>query len=69
MTTDHSHSDVEPVGPWWDEISPLVTFSHVPAPDRIFGQKVDVLAHKTDILRLMILRRLGGIYIDTDVYM
>ena len=63
-----SHSDVEPTGPWWNEISPLITFSQVPSPDRIFGTRVQVIAHKTDILRLLILRRMGGIYLDTDVY-
>jgi 2-polyprenyl-3-methyl-5-hydroxy-6-metoxy-1,4-benzoquinol methylase len=56
----------EPSGPYWDLIKPDVECVRVEAPHEIFGNKLDHFAHKTDVLRLQILLREGGVYMDFD---
>ena len=38
----------------------------VTAPSEILGRKKIYVQHKSDILRLLILKEFGGIYLDTD---
>jgi hypothetical protein len=40
---------------------------YIHPPSRIYGQPVVRPEHKTDIIRLEVLIRLGGIYLDLDV--
>lgn len=56
----------EPSGPYWDLIKPDVECVRVEAPTEIFGRPVDHFAHKADVLRLEILLREGGVYMDFD---
>lgn len=56
----------EPSGPYWDLIKQDVTHVAVVAPDEVFGNRLDHFAHKADVLRLQILLREGGIYLDFD---
>ena len=56
----------EPSGPYWDLIKDEVECVRVEAPTEIFGNKLDHFAHKADVLRLQILIREGGVYMDFD---
>lgn len=58
----------EPSGPWWQLTRPLVTQRRVTAPRQIFGNALLHFAHRADVLRLEVLIRDGGIYLDTDVF-
>lgn len=62
------HCDREPGGPWWELTRPLVTLARVEAPGEIFGNPLLHPAHQSDVLRLEILQREGGIYLDIDVF-
>jgi len=55
-----------PSGPYWELIKPHVNEVLVEPPDNIFGNPITHFAHKADILRLEILLREGGVYLDTD---
>jgi hypothetical protein len=59
--------DKEPTGKWWEKTKPLVSVHNINPPTEIFGKPIKEPAHKSDVLRLQILRDYGGIYIDTDV--
>jgi len=56
----------EPQGKLWEQIKPLLTLIKVAPPSEIFGNPVEHVAHKTDILRLEALLEHGGIYLDMD---
>ncbi len=60
------YSDKEPTGHYWDKIQNHVKFIKTTAPEEIFGNKLYHIAHKSDVLRLEILRDSGGIYLDMD---
>ncbi|KAB8360581.1 hypothetical protein FH972_024321 [Carpinus fangiana] len=57
---------------WWKEIEKHVTLVHVDRNEVQAAPGLSVssmaLAHQADLLRLAILAREGGIYMDTDVY-
>lgn len=61
------YSDKLPLGEYWDKISEHVEFVKVTPPDEVFGRKLQHIAHKSDVLRLLILQENGGIYMDMDV--
>lgn len=58
----------EPTGPWWELSRGLVTLERIEAPREIFGNAVVHYAHRADIVRLEMLLRRGGIYLDADVF-
>jgi GR25 family glycosyltransferase involved in LPS biosynthesis len=63
------HHRALPQGPWWDCTRPLLTsLDVVDDVTSIHGQPFPTLseAHKSDIIRLQVLMREGGIYLDTD---
>ncbi|PZP46350.1 MAG: hypothetical protein DI598_12210 [Pseudopedobacter saltans] len=60
------HYKYEPTGEWWDKTKRFVTFIPVDVPLEIFGNKLYHYAHKADVIRLLILRKYGGIYLDLD---
>jgi len=69
------HSDVgEVTGPHWDHLLAIPGFKEVlvmqrvTVPETVFGTSFYWIAHKADVLRLLILKRYGGIYMDNDVY-
>eukprot|EP01065_Artemidia_motanka_P014117 TRINITY_DN1807_c0_g1_i1.p1 TRINITY_DN1807_c0_g1~~TRINITY_DN1807_c0_g1_i1.p1 ORF type:complete len:335 (+),score=96.04 TRINITY_DN1807_c0_g1_i1:56-1006(+) len=65
----YMHHDHLPHGQWWDAVRHLVTLRPVAKP--IVGPGGSRLpkrtAHKADIVRLQMLLRHGGIYLDSDV--
>ena len=61
------HYDYEPAGPWWELTRDLVTLVKMMAPREIFGNPLDHVAHRSDVVRLQRLIEHGGIYLDADV--
>ena len=61
------HYKYEPSGPWWERARPYLTLRPIEPPAEIFGNRVSHYAHMADVLRLQILLREGGIYLDMDV--
>jgi hypothetical protein len=60
------HYQYEPAGSWWEKIKPLLTLNKVSTPESIFGHPLHHFAHKADVLRLEVLLRHGGVYMDLD---
>lgn len=56
----------EPKGVYWEHTKPMVESVLVTAPKEIFGKKLRSFAHQADVLRLEILMREGGVYLDLD---
>jgi len=56
----------EPSGYWWEKAKKLVELNQISPPKKIFGKNLIHYAHKSDILRLLILEEFGGIYLDID---
>lgn len=65
---DRSHYKYKPTGPWWDLIEPHLTLIETKIPSTIYGREVSHFAHKADLVRLWVLERMGGIYLDIDMY-
>ncbi|XP_064651603.1 uncharacterized protein LOC135502583, partial [Lineus longissimus] len=64
------HCDFEPVGLWWKETKRTVTsleIVHRNPPVEIFGNEIIRPTHKSDVARLEILFKSGGIFLGTDV--
>lgn len=61
------HYEYEPSGPWWEITRPLVSLNKIQAPRFIFGNPIEKVAHRADVLRLEMLLKYGGIYLDADV--
>lgn len=61
------HHTEEPAGQWWALARPLVELNRVQQVTEVFGNPVTYPAHKADVIRLEMLRRHGGIYLDLDV--
>ncbi|GAB3357738.1 hypothetical protein GCM10027566_21880 [Arachidicoccus ginsenosidivorans] len=57
-----------PNGYWWDRIikENMVNLVKIDVPNSIFGNKLYHYAHKSDVLRLLILIEYGGNYLDID---
>ena len=60
------HYQYECSGPWWEKACELVTLRKVEAPTEIFGRPLYHYAHRANVLRLQVLEREGGIYLDID---
>ncbi len=57
-----------PTGPWWERARPYVTEAvPVTPPTRIGTTELVHPAHQADVLRLDLLLKDGGIYLDLDV--
>ncbi len=61
------HYAYEPTGEWWERARQYVTPIRVEPPEQIHGKKLVHYAHQADVLRLELILREGGIYLDTDV--
>lgn len=61
------HCTEEPAGRWWDAARPLLTVNRVAPVHEVFGRPVRYPAHMADVIRLDVLQRFGGIYLDLDV--
>ena len=68
------HTDTELRGEYWEQLLEIPGFRaalvirSVTAPARIFGVEFYWTAHRADVLRLLVLRRYGGIYLGTNTY-
>ena len=61
------HYHHKPRGQWWPHARKLVRLHRVRLVRSIFGHPLRHAAHRADILRLQLLIRHGGIYLDLDV--
>ena len=59
--------EYEPKGAWWEQTRKFVEPIKVRAPREVFGNPLQHVAHRADVVRLETLIRQGGIYLDTDV--
>lgn len=57
----------EPSGEWWEKSKGYLTLVNIEPPKEIFGNPLLHFAHQADVLRLEILIKEGGIYLDMDV--
>ena len=64
-----SHCNEEPHGVWWSAIKEHFIVNHIAIPDTVYGQPIREFAHRSDILRILILEDMGGIYADSDIFM
>ena len=59
-----------PCGKWWNETKarvPILNLRRRVPPKEIFGQPIKVPEHRSDVARVDILLKYGGIYLDTDM--
>jgi hypothetical protein len=56
----------EPTGPWWQDIKSSALTVQMPNFDYFQGARFYHYAHKADVVRLLMLRELGGVYLDID---
>lgn len=56
----------EPRGQWWKKTKELCEPVFVEVPTYIGSKELKKIAHKSDILRMMKLKEIGGIYLDMD---
>jgi len=61
------HHTEEPDGIWWERARPLLTLHPVEPVHEIYGNPIRFRAHMADVIRLDMLVRYGGVYLDTDV--
>src|ERR1700686_3777814 len=59
--------ECEPNGVWWEQTKEFLTPVKIEAPRQIFGNPLEHPAHRADVVRLEMLIRHGGIYLDADV--
>ena len=62
------HGDGPPTGHYWNRIKdePKLNLIYRETPKTIYGTRVKVLSHVTDVWRVDIMLKYGGIYVDTD---
>lgn len=61
------HADhEEPDNPNWQAVLPYVELRHITPPERIAGRALDYAQYKSDVVRLEILLKHGGTYLDCD---
>ncbi|KAK9811390.1 hypothetical protein WJX72_003096 [[Myrmecia] bisecta] len=63
MYLHHIH---EPAGEWWDRCKHLITLVKARKTERLYGHDLNNAAHQADVVRLEVLYRYGGIYMDID---
>lgn len=60
------HYQYEPEGEWWEKAKPLLKLNQILAPENFMGNKLYHVAHKADVVRLQMLKKTGGVYLDLD---
>ncbi len=60
------HYHYEPKGYWWDKTKVLVDLIKIDVPTHIGNKPIKKVAHKSDIARMMALKKYGGVYLDID---
>ena len=68
VDTVYIHGDAPPSGPYWERVMdhPRLQYISRETPHTVFGTKVSLLQHVSDIWRVDFTIKYGGIYIDTD---
>lgn len=68
------HSNLNKLnGTYWDKILKLnisntvIQLKYLSRPTHVYGQQLSSVYHSTDIARIIVLQRWGGIYLDSDV--
>jgi hypothetical protein len=56
----------EPAGPNWDRIKDYVTYIRIGDFDYFMNAKFHHYAHKADVVRLIVINKVGGVYLDLD---
>lgn len=56
----------EPSGYYWDKIKPFLNIHFIEPPTEIFGNPLLHVAHQCGVMRIDILNKNGGIYLDCD---
>jgi len=64
--TIYFHYAYEPSGEWWEKAKPYLALNRITPPTEIFGRPLEHFAHKADVVRLEMLMKYGGIYLDMD---
>lgn len=62
------HYQYEPQGEWWEKVKPLLTLNKVEMPRHVFGNRIQHIAHQADVVRLRMLHKFGGVYMDLDTF-
>jgi glycosyltransferase involved in cell wall biosynthesis len=61
------HYQYEPIGFWWNQAKKYLTLNYINTTNLYWGnKKIIKYAHKADKIRLEILYKYGGIYMDID---
>ena len=68
VDTVYIHGDAPPSGPYWERVKnhPRLEYVFREAPHTVYGTKVKVSSHVSDIWRVDFMIKYGGIYIDTN---
>lgn len=66
---DIRHCNVEPHGVWWAAIRDKFVVNNIQFPNEVYGRPIIEFAHRSDILRILILEDMGGIYLDSDIFL
>ncbi|XP_023320869.1 uncharacterized protein LOC111695693 [Eurytemora carolleeae] len=67
-------TDLDLSGGYWDTLKKIPGFKEalvvkrIIEPDQIHGVQFYWTAHKADVVRLLVLKKYGGIYLDNDIY-
>jgi len=62
------HSPVSPSGYWWERSKPFLKLTPIhQLPSHIGGKPIGLVAHAADLIRLELLDKYGGVYMDLDV--
>lgn len=62
------YTDKEPVGNiWWERVKKYATIVIVTVPKIANNKIIPYFQHKADLMRLMILYEIGGVYMDLDI--
>ena len=56
----------EPKGNWWKKIKEICETVFVEVPTHIGSKELKKIEHKADVLRIMKLKEIGGVYLDMD---
>ncbi|XP_077980073.1 uncharacterized protein LOC144435351 [Glandiceps talaboti] len=66
------HTNCEPEGRWWNEVKliPILEVKYIEPPVKIFDQELNLNwpEHQSDVARLEVLLKHGGVYFDPDIF-
>ncbi|KAI0220758.1 hypothetical protein LSAT2_027762 [Lamellibrachia satsuma] len=68
VDTVYIHGDAPPTGIYWNRVRDhhQVKLIFRESPRTVYGNKVNVISHVTDIWRVDFMLKYGGVYVDTD---